>query len=390
MRRLSIGRLIAVIFAVTVVLLFSIDTALACRFLWRPRCYTPVYYCPPACEVITYSSCGSEVVHGESVGMPSEVTASPVPAEPPQVESVDEPVESPLDDTPPMPDEFDDTPVEAADSIIDDSVLPGDEPSDLDLPTDDGLPEDTTDAFSEPLPDESPAVDPEVDEFLPEDDLGLPADDFVPGDDLPGDDLPADDLPADDLPGDDLPADDLDDLFSETPAVEGDDARVANNPEEEVDDLFEDVDIDESTDLPADTDVPDDLFPADDAEMLPEDDGGAADDDLDDLFSKAPEATEAETLGFREVDQVEPASKVTKTVEQPQAAPLFRVWTDNTGSYRTVGQLVKISDNHVRLLKDNGRFSTVPMRRLSDSDLAYVQRMAKQMGTEAIEKIASR
>ena len=66
------------------------------------------------------------------------------------------------------------------------------------------------------------------------------------------------------------------------------------------------------------------------------------------------------------------------------------MWTDNTGQYQTVGRLVKVSPTHVRLLKDNGRFSTVPKHRLSEADLAYVQDVTKQLGVEYFDQVARR
>ncbi len=436
MRRLSIGRLIAVIFSVTVVLLFSIDTTSACRFLWRSRCYTPVYCCPPACDVTVDSSCCSDISDGHAVDTPTHeapthdhaTPADPAPADSAPTDSApadSAPTDSaPADSAPADPpeptqevapatgDAADVPATEAGDqSPTEDAPLPGDEPA-LDLPADDlpaddlpadDLPADDSDdlslfdepatddagtgdslppmpeddILSDPLPDDSSEDEVDIDALLPADEDELPADD----------DLPAVDPPADSND------DDLDDLFGESKPAENGDERVANNPEDEGDDLFDDVDIEvdieEPTDSPADSDDTEDLFPADDADdtedLFPTDDADElpgdsenSDDDLDDLFGQAP-ATHA------------PANaQVTTPVKQPKTAPLFRVWTDDTGSYQTVGRLVKISNTHVRLLKDNGRFSTVSKRRLSESDLAYVQRMAKQMGIETIEQIASR
>ena len=392
MRRLSIGRLIAVIFSVTVVLLFSIDTTSACRFLWRSRCYTPVYCCPPTCEVVVDSSCCSDNSDGHAVDATTHETPThdhAAPADPP-APAADDSTKAPATD-------------DADQSPTEDATLPGDEPK-LDLPGDDSdelslfdepatddagsndslppMPEDDNDILSDPLPDDSSEDETDIDVLLPADEDELPADDA----------LPAVEPPADD--------DELDDLFGESEPAENGDERVANNPEDEGDDLFEDldveVDIQEPADLPVDSDETEDLFPTDDADALPSDsddtedlfptddadetpsDSEDSDDDLDNLFGQA-SATKAPAT-----------AQVTTPVEQSNSTPLFRVWTDDTGDYRTVGQLVKISDTHIRLLKDNGRFSTVPKHRLSEGDLAYVQQMAKQMGIETIEQIASR
>lgn len=53
-----------------------------------------------------------------------------------------------------------------------------------------------------------------------------------------------------------------------------------------------------------------------------------------------------------------------------------REWVDNTGRYQTRGRLVSFLDGHVRLLKDNGRTTTVPLTRLSQNDLEFVNRQA--------------
>jgi hypothetical protein len=68
------------------------------------------------------------------------------------------------------------------------------------------------------------------------------------------------------------------------------------------------------------------------------------------------------------------------------ASEANRVWVDNTGHYTTRGRLVAFLDGHVRLLKDNGRTSTVPLARLSENDLEFVNRQASaQKDARAIE-----
>jgi hypothetical protein len=54
----------------------------------------------------------------------------------------------------------------------------------------------------------------------------------------------------------------------------------------------------------------------------------------------------------------------------------MREWTDNTGHYHVVARLVSVTDTHVRLFKENGRYTTVPFERLSQADLAFVQNQA--------------
>lgn len=58
------------------------------------------------------------------------------------------------------------------------------------------------------------------------------------------------------------------------------------------------------------------------------------------------------------------------------ASSEMRRWVDNTGRYSVNGRLVKFMDGQVRLMKENGRTTTVPLYRLSAADLAFVHRQA--------------
>ena len=134
MRRLTIGRVIGVAFLATVVSLLSIDTAQACRFLWRFRnacapviccppvevvdvvstcCPTPVDCtvstcspCPTVCEVPTCSPCASTcgdvlVVDGCTMASSCEPIVEPYPAEPMEVEPEPAVEEAAPDECPP-------------------------------------------------------------------------------------------------------------------------------------------------------------------------------------------------------------------------------------------------------------------------------------------------
>lgn len=70
----------------------------------------------------------------------------------------------------------------------------------------------------------------------------------------------------------------------------------------------------------------------------------------------------------------------------------LRPWTDNSGQYRVQGRLVLILDGKVRLLKETGRTTTVPLDRLSASDLDYVRRVVAQYGNDiaALALVAAR
>jgi hypothetical protein len=54
----------------------------------------------------------------------------------------------------------------------------------------------------------------------------------------------------------------------------------------------------------------------------------------------------------------------------------LRLWKDNTGKFSCQGRLVQFRNGHVRLMKDNGRTTTVPLARLSNRDLEFVNRQA--------------
>ena len=60
------------------------------------------------------------------------------------------------------------------------------------------------------------------------------------------------------------------------------------------------------------------------------------------------------------------------TQPRPADRPL-RLWTDNTGRYSCRGRLVAVSANHVRIVKSNGRTTTVPLTRLRRADLGFVR-----------------
>jgi hypothetical protein len=68
----------------------------------------------------------------------------------------------------------------------------------------------------------------------------------------------------------------------------------------------------------------------------------------------------------------------------------MRNWVDNTGTFSVQGKLIAILDGKVRLLKDNGRTTTVPLRRLSQSDVDYVQAVATKLGEGILVQLASR
>jgi hypothetical protein len=62
-----------------------------------------------------------------------------------------------------------------------------------------------------------------------------------------------------------------------------------------------------------------------------------------------------------------------ETVEKKKTPSMSRLWLDNTGENYVRARLISISENHVVLLKDTGTYTTVPLERLSQDDLALVR-----------------
>jgi hypothetical protein len=54
----------------------------------------------------------------------------------------------------------------------------------------------------------------------------------------------------------------------------------------------------------------------------------------------------------------------------------MRLWHDDSGEFEVRAKLVLMLNGKVRLLKDTGKYTTVPLDRLSPSDLAYVRQHA--------------
>jgi hypothetical protein len=67
-----------------------------------------------------------------------------------------------------------------------------------------------------------------------------------------------------------------------------------------------------------------------------------------------------------------------------------RGWTDDTGTFRTRGRLIAVLGERVRILKDTGRTTTVPIERLSAADRNYVEQLLARYGSELASKLAAR
>jgi hypothetical protein len=297
----------------------------------------------------------------------------------------------------------------------------------------------------EPAPaPEMPADDPSIDNLFGEEPAPAPSE--PPADDLfsPPSEAPDGEKTAQ------PPSDPLDDLFGEPPAdAEKPDASPDND--DSLDDLFGEPPAPEG-DPPADDSL-EDLFGWNDAkndspsagqrEMvdaeptidalfdLPEaasetnddpssdrfsDPGGrpAAAPAIDDLFGQRGQATEpspgvavVETTTFPSIKQPGDLTALQDlVVERPDMVQIVstkpaadldplrtaqtRTWVDNTGNFRTVGKLIEIHATSIRLLKENGRTCTVPKRRLSRADAAYVDRMESEINALPLAMVTPR
>ncbi len=103
-----------------------------------------------------------------------------------------------------------------------------------------------------------------------------------------------------------------------------------------------------------------------------------------------PEATKP-AKQEKEVDELDAlfgVSAVAKPADFQGAE--FRVWVDNSGAYQIKARLSVIYSDKVKLLKDNGKFTTVPLSRLSEADFGYVSWVASNLtGNETSRMVNS-
>ena len=60
----------------------------------------------------------------------------------------------------------------------------------------------------------------------------------------------------------------------------------------------------------------------------------------------------------------------------------YRQWVDNSGTYQVKARLAVIYVDKIKLLKENGKFTTVSLSRLSDVDFGYVSWVATNLTSE--------
>lgn len=107
--------------------------------------------------------------------------------------------------------------------------------------------------------------------------------------------------------------------------------------------------------------------------------------------SEEPATDEAADDAFK---PAEPAEQPAAPSDDPFGSARLdlprRAWTDDTGEYTIEARLLVVLDGKVRLLKDTGRTTTVPMDRLSAADRQYVDHVVAQYGRDAINRVASK
>jgi hypothetical protein len=166
-------------------------------------------------------------------------------------------------------------------------------------------------------------------------------------------------IPASESPA---PAAGIDDLFGEPAAAE------PEMKKEKGDDLFGDPNP-----------TP--------AEAAVEQSNPSANSIEEDLFgTPEPEASEPNTAeaAKSESENSEPANSDSQKeqADDPFKDSSYRNWKDNTGNYKVRAKLVVIYGDSVRLLKDSGRYTTVPFSRLSDNDRRYVAEVLAQLSSD--------
>ena len=113
---------------------------------------------------------------------------------------------------------------------------------------------------------------------------------------------------------------------------------------------------------------------------------------VEDLFNE-PEAdtppADSETEPTEKPAEEAPSEEPTEKTEDDPFAALeadpepVRRWIDSTGRHETIGRLVEVHSDRVRILKTNGRYTTVPMQHLSQHDRAYAATVGDRLAGRA-------
>ena len=409
-------------------LLLSIDSASACRFLrnrCRPRCRTvtchrprTVAHCPPVaystttncspccvsvetivvetpqCCVPADGSAHAEIVEAESQPLATTpttdnleilapTTAQPAPAAPSIAAEKPAPV----------------APVETPLPPLEQAVAPASAQEPVPQPQFKTAKEILAESAAEKAAESAEqvlAAEKAAQQPVP---APAPAPEENPAPDLPAEETPAEKTPApqpepeedepvvepaEERPAPKKPAEpDEENLFDEADENAGDDSEPALVPVSSedaepvpaaqpaaVDDLFGEAPARET---PADEPV------AEPAEEVPASEpADAADASADEpAEDPADEPAEGKEEGKEPAAEDDPFAGILQAPHEP-----VRRWIDNTGLHETVGRLVEVHPDHIRILKANGRHATVPFSRLSRHDQSYISTTSQRLAAE--------
>ena len=157
-------------------------------------------------------------------------------------------------------------------------------------------------------------------------------------------------------------------------------------PVDAAEDLFREESDTPATRTGAPADAPEELPEDAPEEAVPESvqDGAALSSDPEAAVEEAEETGETVEPDEPETEDVpaepkedDPFASVPKAPAEP-----MRRWIDNTGTHETVGTLIEGHADRIRILKQSGSYSTVPLTRLSREDQTYVAATGVRLASE--------
>lgn len=109
----------------------------------------------------------------------------------------------------------------------------------------------------------------------------------------------------------------------------------------------------------------------------------------DDIIDVDPDATAPAKRAAEEESAVPAPPSLPPQASNVREQPMRR-WVDNTGEFSVNARLAAIGEGLVRLFKEDGRYCTVPMGRLSQADVAYVELQVVKPDRGTIVQLAGR
>jgi hypothetical protein len=115
-----------------------------------------------------------------------------------------------------------------------------------------------------------------------------------------------------------------------------------------------------------------------------------AEEPVEDLFGEPEAGTPADDKApaAKESADEAPAEEKTEKAEDDPFAVLdaspepVRRWIDATGRHQTIGRLVEVHPDRIRILKSTGHYTTVPLERLSRHDQSYVTQVGERIAAQ--------